>query len=127
MHAFCADFEGADPFGAWTQRLVDFGTTGEVSTTRARSPSHSFFAMLPPRAASTPDVGAVLEKRFPGPWRRIVVELDVYEEQPAWSAGDVNAALFSVETQSSRNGQAWFLTTGPNDTNLNGRSSPLVG
>ena len=118
MHAFCADFEDADPFAAWTQKYVDLGTTGTLSTTHATSPSHSFFATTPARAASTPNVGAVLEQRFSRPWRRIVVELDIYEDQPAWTAGDVNAGILSVETQSGTNGKAWFLVTGPNYTNL---------
>jgi hypothetical protein len=125
-HAFCADFEDDDPLAAWTQKVIDVGTTGAVSTTRAKSGSHSFFAMIPQRAASTPDVNVLLDKRFPGSWRRVVVELDIFEEPPAWSSGDINAALISVETQSSSNGQAWFLTTGPNYTNLNSVSRPAM-
>ena len=125
-HAFCADFEDADPLAAWTQKFIDVGTTGAVSTTRAKSGSHSFFAMIPQRAASTPNLNVLLDKRFLGTWRRVVVELDIYEEQPAWSSGDINAALLSVETQSSGNGQAWYLTTGPTYTNLNNVSRPAM-
>ncbi|MDB5217922.1 MAG: hypothetical protein JWO86_5849 [Myxococcaceae bacterium] len=125
-HAFCADFDEGDPLAAWTQKDIDVGTTAAVSTTRSKSASHSLFSMTPQRAASTPNVLALLDKRFFAAWRRIVVELDIYEEQPAWSSGDVNAALVSVELQSSTLNKAWYLTTGPTYTNLNDVSRPTM-
>jgi hypothetical protein len=117
-HAFCADFDDGDPFAAWQKSTDPLGQL-EISQTHARSLPRALFASIARRAADEPKIPVLLNKRFEGSWRRIVVELDMYLERPDWKDGDINAALFSIELYSDTKNDGFYIASGLDYTNFN--------
>lgn len=118
-HAFCADFENGDLLTGWTKKQTDPIGALALSDIRSRSPRRSLFAMLPRRDQAEPPSRVTLDKFFEGPFKRVVVELDVYLEGTEWHVGDINSALVGIEFFSSLPGDAVFLSIGKEYANLN--------
>ncbi len=107
--AFCADFDGIDPFvGVTEQHPEPFGEL-LPSTIRAVSSPRSLRASLPRREAVGQEPAVYLSRLLPGAWRRIVFTADVFFEGPAWQPGDSNSAIVWLECWSATNYSAVYF------------------
>lgn len=116
---FCADFESGELLTGWTKKTADTIGALALSDTRSLSPRRSLFAMLPRRNQGEPPSRVTLDKLFEGPFKRVVVEFDVYLEGAEWLVGDINSAMVGIEFFSSLPGNAVFLSIGKEYANLN--------
>lgn len=94
-HVFCMDFEGVDPLSQWTSLEQTAPGVLQVTADRAHSPSHAMHAHNPRLAAGEKRYVDAL-KTFPGAWRRVVLDFEVYVVRPAFSAGDSNFGIFGI-------------------------------
>jgi hypothetical protein len=125
-HAFCSDFEGPDAFSTFDGPNGTIDGIVELSTTRAKDGVQSLRTALPRR--ETGKSAAVLSKVIIGPWRRSVMELDMYLEPIMWKPGDVNAALLMMAFLSDTQSVAFFVVIGSNYVSLaGGTASDTVG
>jgi hypothetical protein len=122
-HAFCADFDDdVDPLSLWTETHVDAPAQASVSTSRTRSAPRALHAFNPRQAAGATRF-ATLEKGFDQAWRRVVVDLDLYLEPPAFSPGDRTFGLMGVNFSSSSLAETLALSIGSDVTGLGGGTS----
>jgi hypothetical protein len=96
-HAACLDFDDGGLPSDWTQ-YVSLGSV-TWSSTVALSPPGALRSTVPRRP--TNKEYAELRKKMSSDFHRVVVELDLYVEPPAWQAGDINAGVFDIGLYSS--------------------------
>ncbi len=90
-HAFCADFEGAVFRDGWTSDSQELGGALSLVNPTPAHPTQALLAKMPRR--ETAKGSAALRKTFDIPWRRVVMNFDVYVERPLFLTGDRNAGL----------------------------------
>ena len=107
----CADFDEGALATGWGSSHQDPRASIGLSTTRYVSPSASFHATIDRRAALDLEY-ALLEQKVTAPWRRTVMDFDIFLEQPAFQGGDVNAALLAIDFQGGSSALTVYLTYG---------------
>lgn len=114
-HAFCADFDGVEPLAAWSRRAPAPNGTIEVTTSRFASSPASLHVSKPRADAK---VESVIGKSFDGPWRRVVLDLDVYVPQPAFAPDDNFSSFVGVSFFSGTTRQGVSFSYGASATTL---------
>lgn len=109
-HMFCADFDVGTYDKGFTGQLSNGGGALALDDL-AFSPPHSVRATQPRRAAGLSGTQSSLSLGLPSPWRRVVVEADLFLTTPAWQSSDVNFALVHIGLYSPQNsGTVLFVT-----------------
>jgi hypothetical protein len=115
-HAFCADFDEGALLDGWSSATrADAGDLA-LSTAQAKSRPLSLLSTILRRSSDGEQ--SMLNKTFPGPFRRTIVEFDMYFEQADWAADDVNAALFSFYFSSKTGGKDVYLIAAKDYSNF---------
>lgn len=125
-HAFCADFDNGGLREGWTGEQIDPPGSLSLSTTRSTSPPTAFVAMMPRRPTKL--ARAALQKTFPGPFRRMVVEFDTYLDPPDWASdgSDINGSLIDITFSSNTNSKALYIIVGKDYSRVGSETrSPL--
>lgn len=95
VHTFCDDFDVAEEAGVgWGATDVSPSSALFLSTARASTPPRALYSSVALRpAVEHATMSATLNKRFDRPIKKVHLEVDLYEERPAFKAGDVGVAL----------------------------------
>ncbi|MBL8607300.1 MAG: hypothetical protein JNL38_08270 [Myxococcales bacterium] len=113
-HLLCADFDGAELLAGGFTAVQRNGTL-EASTARSVSAPRSLLSAIPRRDAGASNVYNTLT--YAGQhWRRVRLEMDVYLEAAAFSAGDsaISFALVSFSSPSAATGTNLFFDASSN-------------
>lgn len=103
-HALCDDFDrDQEPSPDWSHATVTASSQSSITKTRAVSPPASLRCSTPSLATDAAIEYASLVREHPGPWRRVVVELDANVERPAWQTGSSNLGLVCIGLYSGAN------------------------
>lgn len=116
-HAFCEDFDTITSVPTWDGRSLDAKGAISLSTLRAMSPPRSFLSTMERRSGADPYAQATIHKSFAG-WRRVIVELDIFVEAPAFAPGDINSGILSMFLASSSGTAGFALSIGDGYTTL---------
>jgi hypothetical protein len=100
-HAACLDFD--EEVEAGTNGWAPWEGTGPLVRVvdRFKSAPASLELSLPALPSGSSSTYATIVKTFAGPWRRVVVEFDIYLDPPAWAPGDSAAGFLCIGYKSS--------------------------
>lgn len=115
---FCSDFDTQELNAEWTELKADNGATIGFGTTRTVSAPRSLHATMPRREDVNATYYAYAAKTFVGPWRRTLIQFDVFVETMQWLGGDINAGIFNVGLVSSSSTKYFSLALGQTATTL---------
>lgn len=110
--AFCVDFDDGALESGWDKRSVDPNATLDFSSAFATSLPRSLHATMERSAPSANVSVGILEKHFPGMWRRTVVEFDFKVDAVNWKDGDVNRGFLEIGFEGGATQPAMTLIAG---------------
>lgn len=116
-HTLCEDFDTPTALSTWERELDPQGALS-LATAPVLSPPSALHATLPRRPNEDVDRSANITREWPRAWARIVAEMDVYLEPPAWQQDDVNVALATLELTSAGAKRVAFLIIGERYTEV---------
>ena len=119
-HAFCSDFDGDDPYSPWKVRTQEAPGALEITSVRSVSSPRALHAHNPRQTSSKHYV--TLEQPFTGAWRRVVVDFDMYLENPSFLAGDSDFGLLGIFFSSTGAEQVLALGVGAAESGISLKS-----
>lgn len=110
--AFCVDFDDGALESGWDKRTVDPNAALDFGSAFATSPPRSLHATMARSAPSANVSVGILEKHFPGIWKRTVVEFDFKVDAVTWKDGDVNRGFLEIGFEGGATQPAMTLISG---------------